>query len=46
MNRLTDIMWGECWYRPVIRNYFGFLAFVSKDSAVDSRAPELVSFDS
>ena len=45
VNRLNDNMWGECWYTPVIRNYFCFLAFVSKECAVDSRAPELVSFD-
>ena len=42
--RATDNMWSGSWYMPYIRNYFGFLVFVLKETGAGCTA-ELVGFD-
>ena len=38
VNRATDNMWSGNWYTPYIRNYFGFLAFVLKETGAECDA--------
>ena len=44
VNRATDTMWSGHWDTPYIRNYFGFLAFVLKETGAGCSA-ELMGFD-
>ena len=44
VNRATDNIWSGHWDTPYIQNYFGFLAFVLKETGAGCSA-ELVGFD-
>ena len=45
VNRATDNMWSGNWYTPYIRNYFGFLAFVLKETGAECDAELFVGLD-